>query len=435
MKNQWLDEKLTPVTDDPRRIPCRPIPKGPDRTLVLRNARIFESTGKPAYVGSVIIDRNKIKEVLTPDIEKWPENAQVIDIHGKTVMPGLIDAHTHLDYPTMGLSPSIVSDLADCVLRGIDRMAYFIESGITTVRDCGSNGTVPFRLKEWVANNRIPGPRIFAAGELITSTGGHGVGLDYVCEVSGPDEWRDKVRQQYKRGADFIKTGSFFTKEEITAAVEEAHALGVKITTDAERYYIEWDAEAGVDTIEHPLPRSDRAIQLMVEKGIESVPTMVPYDIIIDSMGGYFGSTTRRFTLSKEKYLDLVHRMKKAGIKLGIGTDMVADLYKAVADIYLLEMRNFEKIGYSPTEILTIATKINAEILDMDDKLGTIEQGKLADLIIIDGNPDENLEMIKKVQMVIRDGYIVVDNGKINIERHPRMTVKNLKEKFKKMMG
>ncbi len=441
MKNKWLNEKTTPVTDDPRRIPCPAIPKGPNRTLVLKNARIFDSTGKPPFFGTVVLERNKIKDILSLDEVIWPTDAKVIDVQGKTLMPGLIDAHTHLDYTTIGLPPLIATDIADCVLRSLDRMAYCIESGITSVRDCASTGTVPFRLKEWVTKNKIPGPRVFAAGQLITGTGGHGtdgsdatISLDGpVCEVSGSDAWRNKVRQQYKRGADFIKTASFFSKEEINAAVEEAHALGVKITVDAERHFIEWAVEAGVDTVEHPLPRSDRAIQLMAEKGIESIPTMVPYDIIIDSFGGYYGSATRRFTLTKDSYVALVRKMKDAGIKLGIGTDIILDLYEAISDVYLLEMKNFEKIGYSPAEILTIATRINAEILDMDDKLGTIESGKLADLIIMDGNPDEDLALIKNIEMVIRDGYIVVDKGKINIEHHAQTPLQEIIERFKKI--
>ncbi|MHA1746356.1 MAG: amidohydrolase family protein [Promethearchaeota archaeon] len=441
MKNEWLDETKTTTTDDPRRIPCASSQKRPNRTLILKNARIFDSTGKAPYLGTVVLERNKIKEILSTDETDWPADARVIDVKGKTLMPGLIDGHTHLDLTPSSQPPLIANDIADCTLRSIDRMAYYIESGITSIRDCASNGTVSFRLKEWVSKNLIPGPRIFAAGQLITSTGGHGAeGTDshvsfdgFACEVSGPDEWRNKVRQQYKRGADFIKTGSFFSKEEIKAAVEEAHALGVKITTDAERYYIEWAVEAGIDTVEHPLPRTDKVIQMMADLGVESVPTMVPYDIIIDAMGGYFGSTTRRFTLTKDGNLTIVRKMKDAGIKMGIGTDIFYEVYRAISDVYLLEMQNFEKIGYSPSEILCIATKTNAEILDMDDKLGTIESGKLADLIILDGKPDEDLTAIKNVEMVIRDGYIVVDNGKINIERHQQPSLESLIEQIKKI--
>jgi len=120
---------------------------------------------------------------------------------------------------------------------------------------------------------------------------------------------------------------------------------------------------------------------------------------------------------------------------MGIGTDIFYEVYRAISDVYLSEMQNFEKIGYSPSEILCIATKTNAEILDMADKLGTIESGKMADLIILDGKPDEDLTAIKNVEMVIRDGFIVVDNGKINIERHPQPTLKNLIEQIKNTDG
>jgi len=117
---------------------------------------------------------------------------------------------------------------------------------------------VPFRIKEWVAQSRVPGPRVFPVGQLITGTGGYGAeGLDpiygAVREVSGPDAWRDVVRGQFKRGADVIKLASHFSREEVAAAISEAHALGLKVCVDAETIYIQWAVEAGADDIEHPL--------------------------------------------------------------------------------------------------------------------------------------------------------------------------------------
>jgi imidazolonepropionase-like amidohydrolase len=421
MKNEFLDESKTPVSDDPRRIPTIPIHKGPNQTTVLKGGRIIDGTGKSAFLGHIVLKRNKIKKILPASETKWSSKAIIIDCTQKTIIPGLIDLHVHLTYPSNNSDITNSQDIADCTLRALDRMKLYLESGITTVRDVGSVGTIPFRLKEWSSNNRIQGPRIFAAGSFITATGGHAAEdlnihsplRNGVIEQDGPDQWRTAVREQFKKGADFIKTGSHFSKEEIRAAIDEAHSLGLKVTSDAERHYIQWAVEEGIDMIEHPLPRSDETIRLMAELKVDSIPTLVAYDIFLDSLGGFYNSTSRRFTFSKEHNLNLCKKMKDAGIKMGIGTDLVLQLYLAYADFYYRELLNFQKLAYSNLEIISIATKVNAEILDMDDKLGTITKGKLADLVVLDGNPDENLEEIKKVNMVFRDGYLIVNNGEI----------------------
>jgi imidazolonepropionase-like amidohydrolase len=163
----------TPVSDDPRRVPIPPGPQGPSGTLVLRGGRIFDGTGVPAREGTLVITGNKIMKVLAPGANDWPPDAQVIDVHGETVIPGLIDLHTHLSYSNPGESPEVTASMPDAILRGTERLRYYIESGITSVRDVASNGEVPFRLQAWVNQNRIAGPRIFAAGQFITGIGGH----------------------------------------------------------------------------------------------------------------------------------------------------------------------------------------------------------------------------------------------------------------------
>jgi len=425
-RRKFLDPK-TQVSDDPRRIVVKPGPRGPEGTVVLRGGRVFDGTGAPAREGTLVIERNKIVKILPPGATDWPKDAQVIDVSGKTVLPGLIDLHTHLTYPLSEADFAVGMNEADATLRGAEKLRYFLESGITSVRDVGSEGNVPFRLKEWVRENRIPGPRVFPAGAFLTAEGGHSTEntpdelirmMGATRLASGPDEWRQAVREQFHKGADVIKLGSHFSAEEVKAAVTEAHELGLKVTVDAETFYIQRAVEAGADTIEHPLPRSEETIQLMAKKGVAADPTLVPYQIIFEEWGGYFGSTSRRFTFSKEANLEMLKRLRKAGIKCGVGTDLILHWYRYMPGPYIRELKNFVEAGWTVPEALVAATKINAESLDMEYRLGTLEAGKLADVLVVAGRPDENLDDLAKVDLVVRDGYIVVEGGQVKIPRH-----------------
>lgn len=413
------------TSDDPRRVPEPASPKGPAGVTVLRGGRVFDGTGAPARDATVILERNRVSRIVAPSVTDWPRDARVIDVTGKTVMPGLIDLHTHLSYLEPPLST--VEDVADqdAALRGAERLRYFIESGVTSVRDVASIGNVPFVLKKWVARNAIPGPRVFAAGQLITGRGGHGADgrerkLDAaVIERTGANEWRLAVRDLFARGADVIKIASHFSRDEVKAAVDEAHALGLKVTCDCETFYIDWAIDAGVDMIEHPLPRADSTIRAMAAKGVEADPTVYVYTYFFGRFGGgYFGSTSRRFNFGDSLNVNVLRRMKAAGVKMGIGTDLIVDWFRAMPQPYINELRYFTQVGYSIPEALVAATKTNAELLDMDDKLGTLEAGKLADVIVVNGRPDQRLEDLANVDLVIRDGWVVVEGGQVVIPRH-----------------
>jgi imidazolonepropionase-like amidohydrolase len=421
----------TETSDDLRRVPIPPGMFDPPGSIVITGARLFDGTGAPARDAVIVIEGKKITKILAPGGTDWPANARMIDVGGRTVMPGLIDLHTHLTYvEDFGLpEPLSAKSQANAALRGVERLRYYVESGITSVRDAASHGMAPFMLKEWVAFGRIPGPRVFPPGQLIVGEGGHGTegfGLQTapgypdsaVREAIGPDDWRAAVREQFKRGADWIKLASHYTAKEVAAAVDEAHLLGIQVMVDSETIFTTMAVEAGADTIEHPLPRTDEAIRMMAEKGIASVPTIVPYQIIIAESGGYWGSTSRRFTLTEETMFATTLAMKEAGVKLGVGTDLVAGWYKYLPDAYIQELRNFLRLGYTAPEALVAATKTSSEILGMDDRLGTLEVGMLADLIVIDGKPDENIEDLVNVETVIVNGRVVVEDGRVVQEPH-----------------
>jgi imidazolonepropionase-like amidohydrolase len=424
-RRRFMDPGMR-TTDDPRRVPVPPGEAGPQGVVVLRGGRLFDGTGSAARPATVVLERNRVRSVLAPSDTDWPAEARVIDVSGLTVLPGLIDLHTHIDYVEPGLDLERAASVSHATLRAVERLRYYIESGITSIRDTASGHDVPFRLKEFVGANRIPGPRIFAAGRLITATGGHGAeGMSErspeagaIREASGPDDWREAVRENFKKGADFIKLASHFSEDEVRAAVAEAHALGLRVTVDAETFYIGWAVEAGVDSVEHPLPRTDEVIQMMADKRVFSVPTLIPYTYIFDLSGGYFGSTSRRFSFSKEANLDVVRRMKKAGIQMGVGTDLVSDWFRYLPNAYIREVEFLVEGGYSTTEVLVAATRTGAEILGIEDKLGTLEPGKLADVLVVRGRPEEDPRALANVELVFRDGYLVVEGGRIHVPRH-----------------
>jgi imidazolonepropionase-like amidohydrolase len=426
-RSAWLPASVS-TSDDVLRVPVPADYNTPKGSFVLIGGRLFDGTGAAARPATIVVQGKRITAVLKPGEQAWPAEALVYDIAGKTVLPGLIDLHTHLTYVERYDSSvgGAMSSGADSALRGAWRMGIYLQSGITSVRDVASNGDSPFMLKKWQATGRIVGPRVFAAGQLITAKGGHGFGddsapgnpLGSTREALGPDGWREAVRIQFNQGADLIKLASEYSQAEIDAAVAEAHSLGLPVTVDAETQYIDMAVKAGVDSIEHPLPRSDAAIALMAKRGIASVPTLVPYRIIQRSSGGYFGSTSRRFELNETTIVEMLRKMKKAGIKLGVGTDLITNWIDYMPQAYIEELKGFVKVGYTNSEALVAATKTNSEILRMSDRLGTIEVGKLADIIVVDGNPDQDLDALAKVKTVFVNGRLMLQDGRPYMPAH-----------------
>ncbi|WP_277784532.1 amidohydrolase family protein [Caulobacter segnis] len=436
-RDQWLPPSV-PTSDDVLRVPTPATYNAPKGSFVLVGGRLFDGTGKAARPATVVVIGKTITAVLEPGDRNWPAEAVVHDVTGKTVMPGLIDLHTHLTFMAGSDAASVYSSAnlsaSESTMRAVKRMSVYLESGITSVRDVASHGDVPFVLKRLQASGEVPGPRIFTAGQLITQTGGHaaihtfGPGWPEVANgnpngmariASGPDGWREAVRIQFAKGADLIKLASEYSQDEITAAVDEAHSLGLPVTVDAETQYIDMAIKAGVDSIEHPLPRSDAAVALMAKRGIASVPTMIAYRVIQRGSGGYFGSTSRRFELNETTIEAMAAKMRRAGVKMGIGLDVVALAGTGfLPGSYIDELESFTRIGFTKSEALVAATKTGAEIMRMGDRLGTIEPGKLADIIVVDGNPDQDFAALRRVKTAFVNGRLMLQDGRIYKEPH-----------------
>ena len=199
-------------------------------------------------------------------------------------------------------------------------LRWYIESGVTSVRDVASHGSVPFRLKEAISQNRVPGPRLFSVGQTTSGTGGHGVEGNYpLLERSslmaegtydGANEWRLNVREQFNMGADLIKAASAYERAEIAAAIGEAHVLGITVATDAHVPYLEWAIEEGVDCVEHIgiTRQTDKVIKMMAEKEVGSCPTV-------------------RRGREDPAVREIFRKMKAAGIKMCIGIDEGARIF------------------------------------------------------------------------------------------------------------
>jgi imidazolonepropionase-like amidohydrolase len=434
-RDRWLP-KSVPTSDDGLRIPQPAdfnVPKG---SFVLVGGRLFDGTGAAPRPATIVVQGKTITAVLNPGERNWPADAVVYDVGGKTVMPGLIDLHTHLTYldvDDLSVYSNGNTSGAESVMRGLRRMAIHLQSGVTSVRDVASHGDAPFVLKRLQASGEIQGPRIFTAGQLITGTGGHGAlhamtaggpevpngnPNSMVRIASGPEQWREAVRIQFSKGADLIKLASEYTQEEITAAVDEAHSLGLAVTVDSETQYIDMAIKAGIDCIEHPLPRSDEAIALMAKRGIASVPTLITYRIIQRKSGGYFGSTSRRFELNEDTIVAMARKLRQAKVKMGIGLDLIIDSPNYMPGAYIDELESFTQIGFTKVEALVAATRTSAEIMRMGDRLGTIEVGKLADIIVVDGNPDEDFNALRKVRTAFVNGRLELQEGRIYKPAH-----------------
>ncbi len=419
----------TQVTaDNPQRTPAVPRKQGFDGTLVLTRGRIFDSVKDTAYSGSLVIQQNRITAILPAGSTAWPADARIIDVAGKTVMPGLIDMHVHTHSPTAATPPDMHGSEGHAILRALANLRYALENGIASVRDQNGALNGPYILSEWLEKDMAPGPRMFAAGHIITGTGGHAADRPliplhspiYTREADGADEWRKAVRETFEMGASHIKIASHFAPDEVQAAVAEAHRLGLKVTCDCETIYIPMAIAAGVDTIEHPLPRTDADIRMMAAKGISAIPTMQVYQNLFDTRPGgvYAGTASRRFSMDSQRNFDMLKKLIAAGITIGVGTDSAAASFAQAPEVYLADLKFLQKAGYSPAKALIAATRINAQILDMGDKLGTLEAGKLADVIVVGGNPDRDLDALRRVEMVIRNGNIVIQDGRLFVPRH-----------------
>jgi imidazolonepropionase-like amidohydrolase len=310
--------------------------------------------------------------------------------------------------------------IAKTTLRGAANLKKLLKSGVTFFRDMGGYEYIDIELKKSVNEGFIEGPEFLVSGKVLTMTGGHGYLMGRECD--GVDEVRKAAREQLKAGADVIKimaTGGVMTpgvepgspqltKEEIQAAVEEAHKAGRKTAAHAQGTTgIKNAVMAGIDSVEHGIFLDDEVIEMMVEKGVYLVPTLVaPYFIIeYGEEGGIPAYVVEKSKRVMESHLESFRKAYKAGVKIAMGTDAGTPFNYHDKSAY--ELKLMVEAGMKPMDAIVSSTKVAAELLGIEKDYGTLEQGKVADFIVLKDNPLENIETLLQVERVYKKGKLV----------------------------
>jgi imidazolonepropionase-like amidohydrolase len=379
--------------------------------LALVGALVVDGTGKrPRENLTVMVRDGRIASVGNPVI---PADAEVIDLAGQTILPGLIDAHTHLSS-----LEGIPDQLRPYGL--VNAMRKLITAGITTVRDLGAYGDSLSRLRDAAERGLCEAPRLVLCGQVISATcAGAKAFPGMYREANGADDLRAAVREQVSAGADVIKvmaTGALtvagedvhpsqLRREELVALVAEAHRLGLPVAAHAEGAEgIRLSVEAGADTIEHGEEGHlvPEVIAAMAERGTILVPTLSVFDHVTDS--GIFPAWMReRARRLGESARLTVRAARKAGVAIAMGADAPPQGGNAQ------ELVRLADAGLTPLEALTAATGVAARACRVDRLVGTVEPGQVADLIVVDGNPLTDLAILtdpRRVWLVLQAGTV-----------------------------
>jgi imidazolonepropionase-like amidohydrolase len=399
-----------------------------ERPLYLHGGTLIDGTGAlPRPNPGILISEGRFAAV--GGIASVPAEADRLDAAGKWIVPGLIDLHGHFTAQRGTDAGRYRESETAAAIRGVEKLGRYLDGGITTVRDLGTAGDVSEKLKEAVERRIFPGPRIFWCRRRIVTRGGHGdertsAGSGRPTEpdprsrvANGAWEWREAVREQIRMGADVIKLTSPYTREEVAAAVDEAHLHGFRVTADAFGEFVAWAVEAGIDAIEHPLAIDDETISLMARKKTALVPTLTAfynplthgYPSVGIPAGGFFFTMARRFHLTHQTNLETVRKAHAAGVTLGVGTDIPVENEKRYPADYFTELAFLKDAGLTNAEVLTAATRAGAEILGLGEKLGTLTPGKLADVLVVAGDPLADVQNLQRMRLVIADGIVVRD--------------------------
>lgn len=401
---------------------------------IIHAGRLIDGRGDtPREKMSIVIDAGRITRVVEGFLEPQAGD-KLIGLSGYTVLPGLMDMHTHLmsQHSKDSYTERFFMEQADYALRSTVYARRTLMAGFTTVRDLGDNGVNSIALRKAIDQGWIPGPRIFTSGKSLATTGGHAdpsnaLRGEYRRDpsplegvINGPDDARKAVRQRYKDGADLIKltaTGGVlslaangqnpqFTDEELRAVVATAKDYNMTVAVHAHGAEgIKRAIVAGVDSIEHGTFMDDEAVSLMKQKGTYWVPTLLAGEWVAAKAKepGYFPEIVRPKAASMGPVIRATFaKAHAAGIKIAFGTDTGVSPHGENAREFELMVEG----GMPPMKALQAATLEASRLLKIDDRLGTIEPNKLADIVAVKGNPLENIAVMHDVVFVMKEGVV-----------------------------
>jgi len=381
---------------------------------------------------SVFVNGNKITDVQE-GFEQPSGSDKIIDLKNKTVMPGLMDMHVHLESETKrgATADRFTMNPPDVAFESVGYAKTTLMAGFTTVRDLGGSG-VNVSLRNAINKNQVIGPRVYTAGKSIATTGGHAdptngyrknlMGDPGPAEgvINGADEARKAVRQRYKDGSDLIKitatagvlsqakdaSGAQFTDDELKAIMETAKDYGFKVAAHAHGAEgMKRAIRAGITSIEHGSYMDDEAMELCKKYGTWYVPTIIAGRSTADSakISGYYSAIVTPKALEVGTKIQATFaRAYKAGVKIAFGTD--AGVFTHGKN--WMEFTYMIEGGMPPMEAIRSATLNGAELLGITNILGVIEKGKLADIIAVDGDPIKDIRTMEKVRFVMKDGVV-----------------------------
>lgn len=381
---------------------------------------------------AVLVDGERITGVVKQD--RIPEGAKRVQLEGYTLMPGMVELHTH---PTIAGDDYQVEHLkkssAQKGLEALKSVQEMLDAGWTSIRTAGASDVnyAIVDVKRAINSGLFSGPRMQVAGHYITITGGGG-DINFIApehhvvpdglRADGVEEMRKAVRQEVKYGSDWIKilaTGAFmsaaddprdvhFSPEEMQVVMDEANRLRKPVMAHAHSAEgIKMAVRAGVRSIEHGTFLDAEGVKLMAERGTYLVPTMYIGDYYIEEMADS-KAQAKMVALSKKYRAEAMANVAaaiKGGVKVAVGVDF--GHYEVPANLYAREFALLIEAGMSPMEAIKAGTSLGAEVLGWDDRLGTLEQGKLADIIAVPGNPLEDISALERVQFVMLGGKII----------------------------
>jgi len=397
--------------------------------VVLTDARLIDAVTPGVTAGaSITIEGDRIVEVLDGRRSATTGGAQVVDLRGGYVLPGLWDAHVHLEWPR--IAQAGVPELTAQYLANAQRA--LIEGGVTGLRMAGTPHFIDVALKRAFDSGQHAGPRLATCGWFLTTTGGHALGTGFARSCDGAEGFVRTIREHIQAGVDHIKlnlTGgimgpawdrhwhSFFTPDELQAAFAICHQRGVKVMAHAASPdAVKAALRLGAHSVEHGYIMDDECLALFRERGAWYVPTLgithltpgqatTRWEKQWVEQRGLAPDLVKRAEDAVDEHRSWFRRALAAGVKMAVGSDV-----RPVRDGALLELGLWVKSGATPWQTLQAATRHAAEVSGLGRDLGTIEAGKLADLIVVRDNPLDDIDNVRTLQMVFKGGRRVADH-------------------------